>query len=54
MLYKVIWIIEIDATDKKAAAQEALEIQRDVDSTANCFEVISTEDKTDSKFIYTE
>jgi hypothetical protein len=37
--YKVTWTIDLDAKSPRDAARKALEIQRDPDSTATCFEV---------------
>ena len=37
--YHVTWEIEVDADDTHDAAQKALEIQRDEDSTAVVFDV---------------
>lgn len=37
--YHVMWEIDIEADDAGAAAQQALEIQRDPNSTATVFEV---------------
>lgn len=40
--YRVIWEIEVDADSFLNAAQQALEIQRDPDSTALVFMVTET------------
>lgn len=37
MMYRVIWEIDIDADDPREAAEIALEIQRDPNSTATVF-----------------
>ena len=37
--YKVKWTIDIDAASPRKAAEQALEIQRDVFSTATFFQV---------------
>jgi len=37
--YRVIWEIDVEADSPVEAAREALDIQRDVDSTATFFEV---------------
>lgn len=37
--YHVIWEIDVDATSYRQAAKEALEVQRDPDSTATVFDV---------------
>ena len=37
--YRVTWTIDIDADTPREAAQRALDIQRDPDSCATCFEV---------------
>ena len=39
MEYTVKWEIQVEATSPEAAARQALEIQRDVTSTATVFEV---------------
>ncbi len=39
MEYHVIWEIDLDATTPKEAAERALEIHRDPDSTATVFNV---------------
>lgn len=41
--YEVIWKIDIEAESAKKAAGIALEIQRDSDSTATVFTVISSD-----------
>jgi hypothetical protein len=38
-MYRVTWTIDIDAKSPKAAAKEALRIQRDPESIATHFEV---------------
>lgn len=40
--YLVLWSVDINADSPEEAAREALEIQRDSDSTATLFEVIET------------
>jgi flavin-binding protein dodecin len=42
-LYRVIWIIDLDAESPEEAAKEALEIQREPGSTATVFEVTEWE-----------
>lgn len=37
--YLITWYIELDADSAEEAAQKALEIQRDPDSTATVFDV---------------
>jgi hypothetical protein len=37
--YMVVWTIELDATSPRDAAQQALLIQRDPESTATVFEI---------------
>ena len=37
--FQVVWIIDIEADSAKEAAQRALEIQRDPESTATFFSV---------------
>ena len=37
--YRVTWTIDIDAANPREAAQLALDIQRQHDSIATCFEV---------------
>jgi len=37
--YRVVWTIDIEADTPRQAAEKALEIQRDSDSMATCFEV---------------
>jgi len=37
--YRVTWTIDIDADTPREAAQMALDIQRDPDSCATCFEI---------------
>ena len=39
--HRVIWEIDIDAETPREAAEKALEIQRDVNSTATHFTVIT-------------
>jgi hypothetical protein len=39
--HRVIWEIDIDVDSPREAAEKALEIQRDVNSTATCFTVVS-------------
>jgi len=38
-MYKVTWVIDLDARTPRAAAKEALKIQRDPDSIATAFDV---------------
>jgi len=38
-LYRVTWVIDLEADSPEEAARKALEIQRDPDSTATVFEV---------------
>lgn len=38
-IYKVMWVIEVEAATPHDAAREAQRIQRDPDSIANCFTV---------------
>lgn len=40
--YRVIWEIDVYAESHEDAAKQALNIQRDVDSTATVFSVVST------------
>jgi nucleotide-binding universal stress UspA family protein len=40
-IHRVIWEIDIDAESSREAAEKALEIQRDVNSTATHFTVIT-------------
>ena len=40
MEWIVMWTIEVDAEYPDEAAQRALEIMRDPESTATCFQVI--------------
>jgi len=42
---RVIWEIDIDAETVEEAAERALEIQRDSNSIATCFEVIDEDGK---------
>ncbi len=49
MEYTVKWEIQVEATSPEAAARQALEIQRDVTSTATVFEV-SEHHKTPCNF----
>jgi hypothetical protein len=44
--YLVRWEIDIDANSPKQAAQKALAIQRDPESTATFFEIVQPERKT--------
>lgn len=37
--YRVAWTIDVEADDPVSAARKALEIQRDPESIATCFEV---------------
>jgi len=37
--YVVTWVIDVDADSPEEAARKALDIQRDPESTANCFDV---------------
>jgi len=46
--YRVNWAIDIDADTPREAAQLALDIQRDPDSCATCFEVDASLDFLDS------
>ena len=39
MEFTVTWTIDLDAKSPRDAAKKALEIQRDPDSIATCFEV---------------
>lgn len=39
MEYRVRWEVDVDAESPKAAAREALRIQRDADSQATVFKV---------------
>lgn len=39
--YRVIWEIDLDADSAEEAAEKALEIQRDIHSTATSFTVVS-------------
>lgn len=39
MKYRVIWMIDIEASNPKEAAEEALKIQKNVDSKALTFDV---------------
>lgn len=39
--HRVIWEIDIDADSPREAAEKALEIQRDVNSTATHFTVVT-------------
>jgi len=39
MLYHVTWVIDVEAKSPKAAAKEALRIQKDPESIATVFEV---------------
>jgi hypothetical protein len=41
--YHVSWEIEVYATSVKEAAKKALEIHRDLNSTANVFDVVPLE-----------
>lgn len=43
MRYSIIWSIDIEAETPRDAAEEALKIQRDPESTATCFEVMDDE-----------
>jgi hypothetical protein len=43
--YKVTWVIDIDAKNPRQAATQALEIQRDVFSSAVVFEVENSKGK---------
>lgn len=43
--YKVNWVINIDAKSAKEAAQEALAIMQDTESTATVFDVIDKDDE---------
>lgn len=43
-LHTVIWEIQVEADSKREAAQKALEIQRDPDSTATVFNVYDAKD----------
>ena len=38
--YRVRWEVDIDATSRREAAQKALEMQRDSQSTATVFDVV--------------
>ena len=40
--YEIVWRIELDADSSREAAEKALAIQRDVFSSAVCFEVTPT------------
>ncbi len=40
-MHRVIWEIDLDADSPREAAEKALEIQRDVNSTATHFTVIT-------------
>ena len=42
MKYRVTWEIDLDATSPRAAAREALRIQRDPESIATVFSVRET------------
>ena len=44
MLYRVFWEIDIDANSHKDAAELALIIQRDPESTATVFDVQAEDD----------
>jgi hypothetical protein len=37
--YRVCWSVDVDASSAVEAARKALEIQRDPNSSATCFEV---------------
>lgn len=41
--YRVYWAIDVDAEDALAAARQALQYQRDPQSTATVFEVLKRE-----------
>ena len=41
--FRVKWEIDVDATDVRNAAREALRIQRDLNSQALCFDVTDGE-----------
>ena len=43
MRYSIIWSIDIEAETPRDAAEEALKIHRDPESTATCFEVMDDE-----------
>ena len=43
--YKVIWEIEVDAEDHRAAARQALAYQRDPSSTSVVFDVTDENDR---------
>jgi hypothetical protein len=43
--FRVVWQIDIDAKSPRAAAQEALRIQRDPESVATVFSVRETNSK---------
>jgi len=47
--YVVTWAIDVDADSPEEAARQAYAIQRDPESTANCFDV--TEFGEDSRVI---
>ena len=40
MLYRVIWVIDVDADCRLEAAKKALAIQQDKESTATVFTVL--------------
>ena len=41
--YRVTWVIDVTAGDAVTAAQEALEIMQDVNSTAKFFSVVEVD-----------
>lgn len=43
-LYRVNWDIDINADSPREAAEKALQIQRDIESTATHFSVVSSQD----------
>ena len=44
MMFTVTWEIDVEADSHEEAAQKALEIQRDPESIATCFEVVEKDD----------
>jgi len=40
MKYRVIWMVDVEASSPEEAATKALTIQRDIESTATTFDVM--------------
>lgn len=45
-LYRVVWVIDLEADSKLEAAQAALDIHRDPKSSATVFDVAEIEEET--------